>query len=420
MRLFFRHRQGTTGKQVLIIAATAVVFIVLASCSGSETGTPRASLPSGSESSPRETQRLSIGDAAIYVCDGGTLREISGFDALEEEQGEPWTVQERVAGFLRVGDILYCGINGAGLVPFTIGETGLEKDRTVKNPGLFAGRTIGKLFFYRDTLYCHLYYNAMFDTARPDSAPVFLVTLRPGDNHFEIVGRPPGSDQSTPTPDEQSGWEAADLIPHREKPWAVAWKWSDGEKTEFRYSTLPFDSLIRNGLSTSISWETIEEGDIISRNDFLESYEFLSCEELPPQLDVVVKQELHDPSSPLYNDAPVVVHISVRSPECTSPDRYRLGSLDELREKGPRLLRIPAYRVKNTYYLLFPGGIVYVSERGSSDADNPPRELLLPPLPAGFTYTDIWTDGSTLVASWEQQEFTGVVHAGMITMPLSK
>ena len=74
-------------------------------------------------------------------------------------------------------------------------------------------------------------------------------------------------------------------------------------------------------------------------------------------------------------------------------------------------MTVPAVPSGDRVYALISGGRLLRSGRGG--ANESAQKALLPLLPTGYAYTDFWTDGRTVVASWEQQRFAQVGAAGI-------
>jgi len=338
-----------------------------------------------------------------YILEDGVLQEHPGFAEADkaDETNEaratpflPWTVQERIAGFAEVDGKLHCGVNGAGVAVFELearAGTLLPHLYTVHNTYLFTGRTIGSIFSYDGTVYCHLYRNTLFDTAPPKADPVSLVGLAARERRFRVTVL---SFQAN-----HPEWEVVELLPAAEGPWHLAYKYSGKDKTAFRYSQLDLD--------------TRQEREI-GREAFRSRYRFSRPDSLPPPVVRLADRYFAGVDTPRYEGGPAVIHISVQSPGSPVPERYRIGDLSDLGKRTDRILRISGFRRGESWVFLLPEGELFrMSAPGAGI-----KTTELPPLPPGFVYTDLWAGEDAAAVSWEEQRFAEVGRAGMLVVPL--
>ena len=66
-------------------------------------------------------------------------------------------------------------------------------------------------------------------------------------------------------------------------------------------------------------------------------------------------------------------------------------------------------------YALLPDGQVLEQAPAS-----PLESFTLPPLPAGFRYTDFVKKGDIIIASWEETQFIQVERAGIIAVSVTR
>jgi hypothetical protein len=115
--------------------------------------------------------------------------------------------------------------------------------------------------------------------------------------------------------------------------------------------------------------------------------------------------------------------LLVRGEGLKQINRYRSGSEKLLESGDASLLTIPVVRTPEGLFALLAGGRIasapLAGESGKGQGSTGVRVLALPALPAGYVYTDLWTDGSLLLVSWEQQRFADVGAAGffLTTVP---
>ncbi len=336
-------------------------------------------------------------DVNWYLCDSSGIVPTDAPQTGESRSFQPWTVQYRPAGFVHVGNTVFCGINGAGLLRFRLDEETVGDYTMHLNRFLFSGRTIGNLFAFKGSVYCHLYRNVLFSTTPPASEPLVLITASPEGPSLRAVVPP----FQIANPE----WEAVQLVPSFDEGLFAAWKTIEQEKTLFRYSRLSIDTL-----------REVE----ISEEEFRSVYQFLSGDEVPKQLVRYGDEAFHSAENPRIehrqqegaSHLPAVVHLSVKYKEYLRPERYRFGVIETLERKESGFISLKGMRVGSDYYILRDTlqCIHVVPKRGAV------REIALPLLPENRVYTDFWTDGKRLIVSWEEQRFPDVGEAGLVSL----
>jgi hypothetical protein len=230
----------------------------------------------------------------------------------------------------------------------------------------------------------------MFETASALPDPGFLLTLTPGRKRF---GR-----FRLSFPEKGGGWEPVELLPSKDDPWCIRWKVHRKKETVFEY--------YRFSPASSVVTEITEE-------EFRPAYVFKTGEQIPRRLAAVMV-EMSGSVSPERNEKEPLVHLIVRYPGYTCPERYRIGSPDLLRETEAAFLRIPGFKRKNVRYLLAPHERVYVIPESGEH-----YTIGLPELPDGFIYTDLWSDGKFLLVAWEERRFPDVGRAGIVSVTVA-
>jgi hypothetical protein len=207
-----------------------------------------------------------------------------------------------------------------------------------------------------------------------------LVSFRPENREFRVL---PFTFQ-----DENKGWELISLVPNGETAnWQLAWKKSGQEKTEYRYTVLSVDD-----------WRETEIGE----------QEFLS--RMMPEYGVKAPAEIQRLllQFSVPGEKPVI-DVILSFSDGSTPQEYRFGDVGTIDGAEDRIIRLRAFRYEGVLYLLLPGG-----ELWWMDGDGEKGMMLLPPLPEGYTYTDFISDGNTVFALWEEQDFVTVRHAGFL------
>jgi hypothetical protein len=324
-------------------------------------------------------------DVLCYIFEGGSLTAIEDIRRLPEGDRKPWTRQVRVVDARRIGNELYCAVNGIGVFIFSdiFAAGGELQYKTISHSDIFDERTIGSFFFYDSTLFCHLYSDSVLSSEKPSSQPIALLSIDPEDNLPKII---PFSFQ-----DRNPGWELALLSPQPDGLWSLAWKYSSEEKTMFRYSDLDVKA-----------WAETE----ITEEEFLNN--------LMPLDEASAPQKLKKAAHAAFGtgeraEQPVVVDISVQNSRAGTRQTYRFGPSGALRNGEGRYELLDCFEDRGVFYLLLPQGeIIFINSEGEDG------EFRLPSLPPGFVYTGFVTDGRKIIAFWEEQDFTLVGSAGIL------
>lgn len=344
------------------------------------------------ERSTQHRQQTGKGSARNFTgfyFKNGNLVSFTDFDQIPDKEFLPWTVQERVSGFLDADGKLYMVVNSQGfLVTETDGEN--SSFRAIRNLPLFAGRSAGAPFYFEGKVYCHLSWNTTFKTPEPAGNPVALAVYTP--SATDIIPCNPLFQQKNPQ------WEAAELFVGADGRIYTAWKNVEKEKTEFVYTTYkPGDTYEKK----------------IDRTAFLEGYGFVDLKDAPIQM-----KRLHE-SKHFPQSENLVVHYIVRTSRVFRTDYFRAGDFSLIESGKADLKTVPAFCIGESYehrytqcYALFPDGrLVHVKGETTEIFD-------LPPLPKGYIYTDFWTNGRILYLSFEEQKFVGVGNAGILVLSL--
>ncbi len=363
-------RAGVLKSAVSLVAQAALagLLLLLAGCAPAA---PKA--PSGALSSPR-----------WYVLRSGLPEPERAPDA-EPTPFQPWTTQARVAGFVERGPTLYVAVNGWGVVAAADLAAEPVAFAAFEDPVLFAGRSINGFYADGRNLVVHVYRNTLFATDPPPGAPEAIVRLDTAS----------GALRSGTLPLTRLGWETEDVVHLDDGGWAIAWKRTGAKAVSFRYAV--YSPLTGNER-------------FITQRDFLASYDFhgmLAAPRMLRAIDRAVRSAV---------GGSAVVHYELQARGSSTILLYRSGSEGRLLSGDAKLVTVPVVRAKGNYYALLPGGSVLAADPSRQGA---PAAIPLPALPPGWVYTDLWTDGTTLVVSWEQQRFPDVGAAGLFIRALT-
>ena len=169
----------------------------------------------------------------------------------------------------------------------------------------------------------------------------------------------------------------------------TAWKKTEDNKTEFSYTSYRLgDSYERE----------------LDRNAFVYGYNFQDIGKAPEEV-----KKLHEMND-LKNSSRSVIHYSVKTGIDDRKSYYRAGDFSLIESGEAELYLVPVMVCENSY-ALFPGGKL-------ACAGKLKQVIRLPELPAGYTYTDFWTDGVSVCLAFEEQKFIGVGNAGLVFLPV--
>ncbi len=321
------------------------------------------------------------GISGLYIR-GGNLVSFSDFSQIPAKDFLPWTVQERISGFLEVDGSLYIVMNSLG---FLVSDSASDvlSFRSIKNLPLFSGRSAGIPYLIDGRIYCHLSWNTTFKTPKPAGKPAALAFYEPGAT--DIAPFIP------PFQEKHPGWEAVELFVAGDGRIYTAWKSTEKEKTQFSYTAYK----LGDGYEKEMD-----------RAAFLKGYGFVDLASAPEAIKAIHALNLFPQSEVL------VVHYVVRGSGGAGIEYFRAGDFS-LIESGKADLRTVSVLKNGDYYALFPQGkLARIGERS--------EVFELPELPKAYTYTDFWTNGKTAYLAFEEQKFVGVGNAGFLFFPLVK
>jgi hypothetical protein len=330
-----------------------------------------------------------------------TSNELAQFAARSEFA--PWTVQSRVVHVASIGGRTFLGINGHGLARMDVAPETPATFTYFYDSALFGGRTLTNLFdwgghptanVYVDHVLAGAAVSAEESTGPSPPVDANLVRLREG------ALAPLASPHKALDPRWQSV-AVVQVAPHEA---LVEWKLGDRGGTQFRYTRL--------SLGASGAVEVA-----VDRRAFLAGYGFRGVSD--PAVPAELRTLARDIIDQFRSTAPGAFHFLLRHP---------LGTTERLRfqpDSAESLLTVPIVETATSYIALLPGGLLREHNRTGEDS---PRQYLLPPLPDGLSYVDLYLgesllgDGSarlsTLLVLWEQALFYRVGAAGLSIVDL--
>jgi hypothetical protein len=319
--------------------------------------------------------------AVWFQLSSGKLSRIDGIDSVSPAAFAPWTVQSRVtdAAFLR--GTFYFAVNGSG-----IARLGFEGGGPVF--GYFYDslicpyRTVTTIVPRQGVITAHLYFNELLNTAAPAQLPlggICLVSYIPSTGEYSFL--------MPPFQKKHPEWEAVGFLPVGTEDFFFEWKRSDQNETSFAYTRF----------SPSAGTETA-----VSREAYIESFQ-LSAVKAPGKsaareaLFALCRSRLPE------LEEGTALHFIVRSGGDPLRRVFRLG------EGSSGLVTIPVFEEKgNAFALLTDGKVLRIPVAAAAET------ITLPPLPAGFHYTNVMRVGDFLFIPWEQAVFTDVGAAGVL------
>lgn len=369
---------------VVLFLSAALVVLSISACSGKKNG----NAPSIGETEPASAQsennsyKWYCWDTAGLVGTGG-VSDNSRPGELKEKEWKLWTDQVRGIRFLYKNGNAYCAVNTLGVVVFRDifnAGTPLRMSEIYKKR-VFTGRTVGRFFAYGPKLYTQLYYNTVLHSGQPPAPGVALASFHPESGEIRIL---PFTFQ-----DENAGWELAALHPYslEDGVWLMVWKHAGDEKTEFRYTELDVHS-----------WEERE----INEQQFLAAITPAYGINAPVEVQRLLRMADG-------NRGGTVFDITVSYAGNDAQDIFRFGDIARIEREKTDFVRLRCFSIDDSYYLLLPEGrVLWLNGKGEKG------EFRLPELPEKYVYTDLITDGSTVLALWEEQDFTSVRRAGFV------
>lgn len=388
-------------------AAGAAIALLLAlggtGCSAVKSGDKRPTAADGSAGPPAGARHGNNSTPSLPLLAGQWVAFVDGRPLSVKSPTsvkapfEPWTVQTHASGIVRIASTIYVALNGWGVV--TLAEVSAPGDsppvfRLYEDRDRFGERTINGFYAAKDGLILHLYRNTVFKTPDPRSTPISYVRFDPSVGRLEPVVLPLN----------REGWEAIEVVRTSKGRWAITWKKTEGDKVSFRYTL--YDPA--GGGSRAID-----------RKAFLSTYEFIDIAEAPEGLQAISAAAREGSSGK------TVIHLLVRNESGGRVKRYRSGSAQLLESGDADLKTIPIVRTEGAYLALLSGGRIVrypvadtSSVETSASSRAPTETLMLPALPEGYAYTNLWTNGKLFVVSWEQQRFADVGAAGLLITEL--
>lgn len=314
-----------------------------------------------------------------------TLRDgrfVPGFYTGAQEL-RPWPIQDRVAGFARMDNKLYCLINGYGLALFPEQED--EEFDYLYSRNIFQNKTFSRVIAYNQTHYIHLYRDTIFQDGLPEGSRCFYEYL-PEDNTLVPF--------SAPDVSSDPRWQAISLSVEEPGMWNIAWKLVSSNSSQYFYSAYSLDQ---------------DQAVELSREDFIQSTALLSPEAAPELLRQLLEE---DEVSNAINENDIYV-LEVHFQDNGTSRAFLLGDQAGIEDPDVSLNRVYASCSADVTALILPGGQVFLSrsDTGSVWMYTIPR----PDDSVRFTAVSI-IPGLGITAAWETQEFFQVGDSGLFVL----
>ncbi len=352
-------------------ACTAVLFagiLALASCVKEKT----APIPVTQPPDPR---------ASWFQLSSGKLSRIDGIGSVSPTVFAPWTVQSRIVDAAFLQGTLYFAVNGSGIARMGFEGSGPAFGYFYDSL-IFPYRTVTTLVPRQNAITAHLYFNEFLNTTAPAQLPlggICLVSFIPSTGEYSFL--------MPPFQKKRPEWEAVGFLPVDEEDFYFEWKRSEQNETSFAYTRF----------SPAAGTETA-----VSREVYIASFQ-LSASKAPGKsaareaLFALCRSRLPE------LEEGTALHFTVRSSGDPLRRVFRSG------EGTQGLVTIPVFEGPDGAFALLPDGkALRIPVAAAAET------IALPPLPAGFHYTNIMRAGDFLFLPWEQAAFTNVGAAGVL------
>ncbi len=319
--------------------------------------------------------------AAWFQLSSGKFSRVEGIDSVSPVAFAPWTVQSRIADAAFLQGTFYFAVNGSG-----IARLGFEGGGPVfgyfYDSLIFPYRTVTTLIPRQGAITAHLYFNEFLNTAAPAQLPlggICLVSFIPSTGEYSFL--------MPPFQKKHPEWEAVGFLPVDGEDFYFEWKRSEQNETSFAYTRF----------SPAAGTETA-----VSREAYIESFQ-LSASKAPGKsaareaVFALCRSRLPE------LEEGTALHFTVRAEGDPLRRVFRSG------EGTQGLVTIPVFEEKGNAFALLPDGkVLRIPVAAAAET------ITLPPLPAGFHYTNVMRVGDFLFLPWEQAAFTNVGAAGVL------
>ena len=337
---------------------------------------------------PSKPAQAGVPGVSWYELSSTVFQSVGAADASPRVPALPWTVQSRVTDMAFLGDTLYCAVNGAGVAEVDSDSAGTLSFRYHYDAPIFAHRTITTLIPRHGELMIHLYYNAILNDAKPEELllrGISLVTLLPGQKDFAFL--------IPPYQKKNPEWEAVGIAPITENEFDFEWKYTDSSETKFAYTRYRADLQLEAESNRDAYMNALGTAS-------------LSGPAVPSSYSAFF-DECRSRIQGLA--AGTALHFKVRSRTTPIQRYFRSGAEQD------SIILIHVLDEDGALSALLPGDEI-LAQPGSG----PAQTFALPPLPAGFRYTDFVKKGELFIVSWEVTNFIQVGRAGLVAVRTTK
>ncbi len=301
----------------------------------------------------------------------------SEVDNIPSDSGEllPWTEQVRVADYTAAENTLHLALNNTGILTIPLNDPSPEKIDLIQDDSFFSGNTVKSLFYYENSIFCHIYHDTFFSSDYSVFSESPLIRLDKEEKDFI------SEFSRTNLPDR---WEAVDFV-YSENKWISSWKHSDEKSSSFRY------------FSHDIQGEDVSE---ILESEYRASLAVCGNRDSSDPVIVEILDFVREKSGAVN-----MTDISVKYIDCIAPENHRFS--DPSVPPGSYMF-VPVYKNSSHVWFLVGNDVYRMEENGEKE------KILLDPLPAGFIYTGICCENSRIYLFWEYQSFFKTGKSGFL------
>ena len=278
----------------------------------------------------------------------------------------PWTEQRRVADYTSAGDFLYLALNNTGILKIPLDDPYHGKMDLIENDYYLSGNTMKSLFYYKKSIYCHIYRDNFFSgkSGRYSHSPLVKLDSSEGNLVSDFVKS-----------SSLEKYEAVDFI-YSGGRWISAWKHTDNNSSSFNYYSHDIRGCNLSGITESEYRKSLS-GNNGKKTDVTDLEKILGF--------------IQTVSSPAG-----ISDLSVKYLNCSTAENYRfMNSSDD----SDSYLSVPVYKSGSTCWFTFEDRVYKLSEKSVLE------KLLLDPLPEGYNYTGVCCERGKLYLFWEYQSF---------------
>ena len=340
-------------RKILFLVFSAVI---LSSCSRTA---PEESFSGGSTQSLDE----------YFLLNSFPVKQVS----IPEESGNllPWTKQVRVADYSVAGNCLFLAVNNTGIIKIPLDNPSAETFELYKDDKYISGNTMKSVFFFEDSLFCHLYHDTFFsdDYSKSSASPVIKLN---SDNTITAEFKRSSIFDNK---------EAVDFI-FAGNCWISSWKKAGSDSSSFSY----YKHDIKGNNISEISEAVYRKNLVINEKKnysdpaLLKIYDFIQS----------------------LNSNVYMTDLSVKYSNCTASENHRY--ISSSKDSGS-YVSVPVYRTEECLWFTADNKVFFLE-------NNKITRILSETLPSGYRYTGICCEHGKIYLFWEYQSFFNTGNSG--------